>query len=595
MEFARPIGALALLSLPIILWLHRSRRRAPDQAVPSLQPWRILFAPAPKRRSVPPSLLLALRLAAAAALALALLEPRAAGQAGDREAEDLVLVLDTTTSMSAGDRWNQALDHGRAAIATAAGLGPISIVTLGPRPRAIVVREGDPARALIALQSLDPGGVGQNFGEVETLLDGVMGDASRAVVISDLPVSAAPLIGDRAEWLTVGAPLDNLAIVGIRAASEGGSTVVSTRVANFGSSEAELTIELSLDDAPLAERDLTLEARSIREIDWRTERTARRASVVLRTAAGARDALPADDVAYAVLEQPDVPVQLVGRSAAFERALAALDDVTIERAGLGTLRTPGEGGVAVFVGTAPEHPPTGGLIYVPEPGDPAADSAPQLLRLEGAGLHPLFRGLDFAGAMIDPTAMVESAAHADAGATLSLLEADGVPVVLSDSNLEGGARAVYLGFNPDGGDLHSRAAFPLLVARLIAYAAPQRPPPEVTAGEWIPLPPWPVELSTPNERFEVAGHGSDATSRPGWYAFESVEHDGPPIGFAVNAGDSVESDLSGAGQEEEAPQPASRGLVALEWWRVALLVALTAAFVESVGRPTASFARRKDA
>ena len=50
-------GALALLALPLILWLHRRRRPARSLVVASLEPWRVLLAPRPPRkRRIPPGL-----------------------------------------------------------------------------------------------------------------------------------------------------------------------------------------------------------------------------------------------------------------------------------------------------------------------------------------------------------------------------------------------------------------------------------------------------------------------------------------------------------------------------------------------------------
>ncbi len=592
MEFARPIGALALLALPLILWLHRARRKAPEHVVPSLQPWLVLVARAPKRRSVPPSVMLALRLAAAAALALALLEPRPKGAAADNDAEGLALFIDVTTSMTAGDRWPRALEAARSAIASTSA--PVSLLAFGPRPRLLVLRESGPARAMSALAGLVPGGVGYNLDEIDSLMDAVMdGGADRSVIISDLPLSAAPKMAERAEWLTIGAPEDNLAIVALRAGVDAGSTMVTARIANYGDADVDLTVDLRLDDIEVADSEVSLQARSTREIDWRVERTARRAIVALRRSDGQSDALPADDIAYAVLDRPDIPVQLVGRSPAIERALGALDDVAIERAGLGTLRTPGEGGVAVFVGAMPDHPPAGGLIVVPQPGiatlgdppsadpplgDAAPNPLPPTLRLEGAGLHPLTRGLDLAGAMVEPiTEEVERVA-------VSLLEAEGTPVIRTRMNPEDGTREFYLDFAPDRGDLRSRAAFPLLVAKLVAYAAPERPPLSVDAGSWVALPPWPIELAAPDERLELAGFGSDLTQSPGWYSVRSLAHDGESIDFAVNTGDALESDLAGTGSGESASLPLTLGSSKLEWWRIAMLVALLAILAESANR-----------
>lgn len=589
MDFARPLGTLAFLALPLILWLHRSRRRAPERDVPSLQPWRILFAPAPRRRSVPPSVLLALRLAAAAAIALALLDPRPPGADLQTEAGGVVIALDTTTSMGASDRWPQALDLARSVFDATAG--PAWIIALGPRPRIVVWRAPDPDAALAPLATIRPGGVGVRFDEAEILMRAALeGGAERAIVISDAGPSGAPALAEGVEWLHVGEAEDNVAVVGLRASQVDGATDVDARIANFGRRPVDVSVSLRLDEEDMSRREVSIDAGASREIHWRVGQVARRVSVSLLRPVGEADALADDDAAFAVVDGPEIPVQLIGRSPAIERALGALEGVSVESAGFGTLRTPGEGGVSVFVGRAPERPPEGGIIVIPQAIDASAGSPPPTLRLEGAGLHPLTRGLDLAGAMVEP-----AGTDVDAGLDTrseTVLAIGGTSVMRLSRLRPGGPRMLQLGFAPDRGNLEARAAFPLLVSRMIAFVAPQRPPSTLMAGAWAPLPPWPVQLTTPDDRLSVMGYGTDLTSRPGWYSVRSRDHEGPPIEFAVSAGDLMESDLSVVDTGEDTAETVARRAAPAEWWRVALLLGLVSILAEGAGR--SSTGRPKD-
>ncbi|MBC8076097.1 MAG: VWA domain-containing protein, partial [Chloroflexales bacterium] len=132
MNFLLPIGLIALLILPLIVLLHLIRERRRRVLVPSLLNWRNLPQPQQARRSrrLPLTLLLLLQLLIAALLALALARPQLSGGFQPRAAQ-LVLVLDTTTSMGAREggstRFAQAQERARVLLR---GLAPGARATL---------------------------------------------------------------------------------------------------------------------------------------------------------------------------------------------------------------------------------------------------------------------------------------------------------------------------------------------------------------------------------------------------------------------------------------------------------------------------------
>ena len=580
MEFARPIGVFGLLALPLILWLHRSRRSAPERIVASIQPWRALVVSSPRRRKVPPSVLLAIRLAVATALAVALIEPlrNAAGSEGGEG--ERIIVMDTTTSMAAGDRWRAALAGAKAEIAAARG--PVSIVTIGTRPRIHLMRESDSGRSLASLSTLEPGGSRPATGETMKLIEALMeGNTGEAVVISDLEPSALPELAERARWTGVGEPLDNVAVVAIDGSADAAATLVTARIANLGRSQVSLLATLHLDDERITERGLTLDADSARDIGWSVGRSARRASVMLSQGGDGHDGLADDDVGYLVLKRPEMPVQLVGSSPAIERAIMSLDEVSLETSGLGTLRSPSEGGVSVFFGSSPERPPVGGVIVVGTDDANASSRDGDLVQLDGGGLDPLARGLDFSGSTL---AAVEPVSKPRAR---TILWSEGKSLVRTGEVEPGGNRFVMLDFAPDRGDLSLRAAFPLLIARAVSWAAPFWPERTILTGQWAPLPSWLVNVTLPDDSIVAASHGTDRTTAPGWYSARSIGLEGPPIEFAANAGDMIESDLDADRSDGVVTQPAYGLSDSIEPWRIALAIALALALIELQGRSTA--------
>ena len=126
MTWLAPLGLLGLLSLPVIVLLHVLHARNRRAVVPTLALWRWLEREVrgPRMRLPPLSAVLLLQLSAAALLSLALARPRLDFLAGPATAERLVLVVDTSTSMSATDAAPSRLARAQAQAAVLlAGLG----------------------------------------------------------------------------------------------------------------------------------------------------------------------------------------------------------------------------------------------------------------------------------------------------------------------------------------------------------------------------------------------------------------------------------------------------------------------------------------
>ncbi|MFN8424401.1 MAG: BatA domain-containing protein [Anaerolineae bacterium] len=138
MIWRHPIGFGALAAVEVILWLHRRRRRVADALVPSLVPWRRSGRRAAAPTAGAAERAVGLHVLCAVLLAIALAGPERPGRPAP--SGDLAIVVDTTLSMAAGDRWPAA----RAAVARAvAGAGgQVTLVALGAAPRVLAAPTG---------------------------------------------------------------------------------------------------------------------------------------------------------------------------------------------------------------------------------------------------------------------------------------------------------------------------------------------------------------------------------------------------------------------------------------------------------------------
>ncbi|MCC7019456.1 MAG: BatA domain-containing protein [Ardenticatenales bacterium] len=574
--------ALALLgAVPVIFWLHRLRRRVPERGVPSLVPWLVLRSAEPmRRRRVPPSVLLALHVLSAVLLALAAAGPLRRGDAAP--SGDVALILDTTLSMRAGERWPAARAAAAEILASAAGR--VTVIELGPRPAVRVARTLDPSAAAAAIEGLVPGAVGADVtgalaqaaavagagarievvtdgalapvvdGKVDGRVDGRVGGrpaAARSSPSTTMPAGANPV-----RWHVVGhdGARQNVAVVGIAAADDaaGGVRVVA-RIANLGPAASTARLRLSVGGRVLDETNIDLAPDTTTPAAWSVAARGGVAEVraVRLGAAGdlAGDALPEDDVADVPLASRTWSVQFAPHGSALRRALEAQPHVRLSAVGLGTLSDDGTVDVTVLggasaAGLSPGGLPSGGALLVDPHGGPWLVAAADAITgtWQGVALHPITAGLDLADARVSGV----RAGSAPAWATV-LAVVGGRPAAWAGTI--DGQRVVVLGFDPDGGTLAERDAFPRLIGRAIAWAAPDMPPPSLPAGAPFALPPWPVAIAHPDGRRSLAALRFDAALVPGVYTIRRrrVPRAGvvePGISVAVRAGDPDESGLA---------------------------------------------------
>ncbi len=560
MSFLLPLGLLALLALPIIVLLHLLRERRQRVPVPSL----LLWANLPRRidgersRHLPLTLLLLLHLLVATLLGLALGGPQIAG-ALVPDARHTALIIDTSTSMAAIDggtsRFEQARQRARALIAATSPGDRLTLIAAGPRAQ-IVASGEDSFTLTAALDALQPGGVGSAINEGLTLAEAALDPqfSRRIVVITDgaLPPQPARDVAVPVEWVQIGSNIPNRAIIAFASRPWGGRIQVYARVASYDSAPFNGTLRVFSGDQVLTEDQVTIAPNGETEISW----TLPGSVETLRAVIDGRDALPQDDAAYlGVAQGRPVTVLLVSNQpAVLRRALEVLPGVTVVATNPDAYETAPERAIAdltIFDGFLPDAWPQGSVLVIAPPEEsPLLRVAPGHRPVNAeTPLHQrgsTLEGLGFGGVVFNAVRRIEPPPWAEV-----LLASGDLPLILR-GRTEGHEIAIWA-FDPADGNLTTRLAFPLLVARTVRDLAPPPLPQTVHAGEMLTIRPDPrttalVIRSPDNRRIEapVASVVTlDTLIEPGLYTVEAQRGGTTvPVGVVgVSAGAAIESNL----------------------------------------------------
>lgn len=225
--FSTPLGLLALLGVPLVVALHLFRRRFWPREVSALFLWSQAdpAAPAGRRREKllrSPSFWC--ELIAALCLGLLLGGPRSCGQP---RAEHLVVLLDSSASMSATNGEATFAEHARELVAERIDDLPagsrVSLVASGPEPTVLAGPLALPAEADAALDdwhaALGPHALDDGLALAFELAGG-----EHLLLLTDH--APANELAPNVEWIALGEPLANLGFVDVaRTASEARLTV----------------------------------------------------------------------------------------------------------------------------------------------------------------------------------------------------------------------------------------------------------------------------------------------------------------------------------------------------------------------------------
>jgi hypothetical protein len=209
--------------------------------------------------------------------------------------------------------------------------------------------------------------------------------------------------------------------------------------------------------------------------------------------------------------------------------------------------------------------------------------------IDAVGDHPLVRGLDLTGVELVGLTGGDLPPWAEA-----VLAVGGRAAAYT--GVTGASRVVVFGFDPDGGTLAGRLAFPLLVNRAVATGW-ARIPAVVEAGAPVLLPEAAESVRMPDGASAPARGAFDATGEPGWYAVRlPAPSGGRQVRFAVHAGDAAESDLRRTpGAPLASDGRMARGAAAgREWWPALAALALVVMFGEATWRARLPLERRSE-
>lgn len=586
MSIANPFGLIGLLSIPVILALHLIRERKRRFVVSDLALWSFLDyqVRGPRPRRVPVTWLLILDLIVAALLSLALAQPRldlALPVLNDRQ---LVIVLDRSTSMRAGEGLFDRFSQAKVEIAAL-------LENLGPRDIATVVAFGRTAQwvgdsrqagyeqLLASVEALQAGETGSAIQEALALgrasIDGTL--PVEFYILTDGGLTDAAVAGLEAfpypiRWHLIGTPADNQAILELNATPLGENRYrVFARIVNFGAQEVMRSLTLRLGEQVVDQISLSIPAGSsvpqVWQISVDPEQPGVGESAALTVALNGRDRLPQDDSASTGLQPGgNIQITLVAENPdSLQQAFLAVPRVDLQ------VLTPAEfihsadrrsPDLTVLRGFVPETWPKGKTFLVEPPNDwRAAEGVTRTASVQrnvptNAPLlfpnpDPLLIGVDFSGVRWSkawsPVTFPEG--------FVILMQAGEMPLLLrGQSDLLGENTPLWvLLADLSHGNFTKHPAFPILMANLVESAAQSPLSGSLKTGETIWLPAsnearsWrifapgaaPVELEVDGPRQWTQ------TGEPGIYRFVHYGQDGRPVEFiaGINAGDEIESDL----------------------------------------------------
>lgn len=487
MDIGNP-QALWLLLLVAALFLFRRHQPRVRMAVGNIHLWREVAptSAASLVARVRRHWLLILRIAFVVATAIALARPSV--PAAERR---VALILDVSASMGARSGETRRLDLAKARAISMVAAYPAStqvrLIAAGAAPRPLGdYTAGDP-RLPLAIRSLEA--TAENADLAAAVSAARAGDNAPTSlhVISDAapPVDAQRGIspsGD-VQWVKVGAPVDNVAIVQLaarRLPSSPARGQVLVELRNYGRRALTTEIEIAVEGHRAARLPVRLEAggnaTSVADISP--------IEGIVTARLPGDDALPADDRRFAVVPRLGrARVLLVGGSFFLEKALSVNPTVAVEHTGSLQVETRDFSAatydVLVCEGCqAPSDLRVPLLIAAPRGGRAAA---PAMLSVS-APEHPLLAGLDLTGLAARP-----GTSRAPEPSENVIARVGDEPAIVAYERK--GVRVVELRVDPADGELPLSPAFPVMIANTIDWlTARDRNPRQVIAGqpvEWL--------------------------------------------------------------------------------------------------------------
>lgn len=580
-----PKGLFLLLLLGPLVVLYILKVKRQRKRVASTWLWataqRDLMARSPFKRLIAQIPLL-LQAIALIALALALSRPATRGR--EFTGDHVAIVIDASASMSAAAPGQGPEPTTRLALAKVAAKDILSALT--PGSDALILQAGreahllspldrDIVRVKAAVDRVHVEDVEGDLGAAVALaVDRLrqMGGSRRIVVLTDGNLARPGSLAGAAlpiEVITVGAPVDNAAIVRVDVRS-GTDTVLNKEqvqaflvVANFGKAPREIYVTMREQNASdvLASRRLLVQPgeRSPVELTFHPSPGDYRKGLLFEISP--HDAMPVDDVAYGRVPAGDkLPIYFAGSSPWIERALVSdpMTDLRLGKVeGLATDTSIGLDTLVVIEGACPANPPGGDLLIVnPPPGKcggtlvGATIEHPEITSWENGDARMRFLTLD--GVHI-----LRANALKPDGATQELIRSQQGTIATDISTTT--RTGTLIGFDVGDSDWPLKASFVLFMRNVIEQARAHRAhgvTGPARAGEpmrvSLPGTAKQVEAFGPSgEKIEVSQRGSLAViPEIAHVGFYQVTWQGPQGGSVV-----VPANLTSVAESDLTPKP----------------------------------------
>jgi len=318
MSFLAPAFLAGLLAIGIPIWLHRLSAENPNRR--PFSSVMFLEAGEPQRvmaKTIKYLLLLAFRIAVLVALVLAFIQPAfwrnpAAGAAGEQRLQ--LIVIDTSASMAAGDRWDDATDVAVDLIDSVPVADPVQIIAAGRVLEVVTGATLDKAIARQSVQSLKPGPFFVDFGQITRALDGILRSAELPVVLHFVTDAQASALPTRFAELAPTEPVEievhdvgqtgvaNVAVESLFGSALSGELAATVR--NFGTTGTTRTLRLEQNGTVVDQESVTLEPGAQGVVEF-APLTLERGPNPVRVIMTPADALTEDDSRMLALNRPE--------------------------------------------------------------------------------------------------------------------------------------------------------------------------------------------------------------------------------------------------------------------------------------------------
>src|SRR5262245_50580429 len=491
MPFATPLARLGLLFVPAVVAMYLLRLRRTETIVPSTLLWQRLAAdveanaPWQKLRR---SLLFLLQLLLVVVIALLAARPFIERPAG--LARDLVLIVDTSASMSATDvlpdRLTAAKDAAKEALKDLPAGGKVSVIEAGRTARIVATGTSDIGRVRGAIDSIKPSVSRGDLTDALALAQQLAiqsGDAE-VLVATDAALAVKPTtqVDAPVRVLRVGDPKGsrNQAIVAlaVRTAPSAVTRSVFVSVANLDLEYATRRLEIWGDDHLVESRTISIDAQQKADV-LVDDVPADIGTIEVRLVAGdgddpdeRPDLLAADDRAWAVVP-PDRSRNILLVAAGdpyLETALSYLPNshlfgTTPDRYSADVARPDGTSwDLIIFEGMVPTTLPATPVLAIAPPSSSDLGEVGGIVKNPGIGTlgtdEPILRYVDLTTTHIAEARQLTLPSWA----RTVIPGPKGAPLLYS--GVRAGQPAAVLAFEPRESDLPLQVAFPILIANL---------------------------------------------------------------------------------------------------------------------------------